>query len=298
MFLPKQRSNIVLFSSLLIVGNLFLQCAGQEPSVNALIERSKVLWNRTDDLFRIPYDNFGADRSYEHADGVVFPYRLFEPKMEDGKLLPLVVFFHGGGGEGTDNQQQFTDLILAPTVWALPEHQEKNPAYVLVPQAAKWTGWLHPNLPAMKGLIDTVISLHSIDPDRIYITGLSMGGLATWAMIQEYPDFFAAAVPVCGGGDLNELDGIMNSNLPIWAFHGVLDPVIKIDTLQDWFDKPEEVFSGQRTFINELTRRGMEPTPKGTWYPDMEHNAWDGAYSDPELFNWLFSQSKQQRKQR
>ncbi len=254
--------------------------------------RSKVLKMRAKELFPPPYDAFGKAQSYTHANGDVFLYRLFEPKMEEGKNFPLLVYFHGGGGAGTDNQQQFRDLIVPPTVWALPENQEQHPGFVLVPQAAEWTGWLHPNIPAMKGLVDSVIAQHPIDPSRIYITGLSMGGLATWAMIQEYPNFFAAAVPVCGGGDMDELDGIMSSNLPIWAFHGVLDSVIIIDGVQDWSDNQAEVFTGQRSLVNELIKRGMEPTPKATWYPDVEHDSWNGAYSDPELVEWLFTQHK------
>jgi len=116
--------------------------------------------------------------------------------------------------------------------------------------------------------------------------------MGTWAMIQEYPDLFAAAVPICGAGDMNELDEIMNRKLPIWAFHGVQDPIVKIDAEMDWFDDSTEIFTGQRVLINELISRGMEPTPKSTWYPNIEHDSWNGAYSDPELLEWLFAQRK------
>ena len=88
-----------------------------------------------------------------------------------------------------------------------------------------------------------------------------------------------------------KLYGIINNHLPIWAFHGVLDPVVDIDTFSDRWN-PEDAFTGQRTLVQELIKQGMEPTPKYTWYSDVKHNAWDGAYSDPLLFDWLFSQSK------
>ena len=118
-----------------------------------------------------------------------------------------------------------------------------------------------------------------------------MGGMGTWNMIQEFPGFFAAAVPICGGGDMNELDGIIESGLPIWAFHGVIDPVVHIDAFSDRLNA-EDAFTGQRTLVNELISRGMKPEPKYTWYPDVKHNSWEGAYSDPKLLKWIFSQSK------
>jgi predicted peptidase len=114
--------------------------------------------------------------------------------------------------------------------------------------------------------------------------------MGTWAIIQEHPDFFAAAVPICGGGDMNELDGIINNHLPIWAFHGEVDPVVNIDAFSDRWNA-EDAWTGQRALVQALISRGMEPTPKYTWYPDVEHNSWDGAYSDPMLFDWVFSQS-------
>ena len=279
----KLKIPVVLISLL-----LFSYCASNDP----YWIRSEHLRAEANALFPSPYDAFGKAQSYTHADGNTFLYRMFEPKSEAGETYPLVVFLHGGGGAGLDNEMQFKDLILPATVWALPEHQQMNPSFVLVPQAPEWTGWLHPKIPAIKGMVDSVIAHNSIDTNRIYISGLSMGGMGTWAMIQEYPDFFAAAVPICGAGDMNELDEIMNRNLPIWAFHGVQDPVVKIDAEMDWFDDSTEIFTGQRALINELISRGMEPTPKYTWYPDIEHDSWNGAYSDPELLEWLFAQRK------
>jgi predicted peptidase len=256
-----------------------------------LMARNKVLWDRANGLFPSPYNNFGPAQSYAYADSVVLPYRLFEPKREDEKSYPMVVFLHGAGGIGTDNLSQFRDLIVPPTVWAFPENQAKHPCYILVPQGSDWPCWPHSRIPALKALLDSVIAKNPIDPKRIYITGLSMGGMGTWAIIQEHPNFFAAAVPICGGGDMDELDGIINHHLPIWAFHGILDPIINIDSYDKRFGI-EDAWTGQRKLVKELISRRMEPKPKYTWYPDVEHNAWDGAYSDPLLLDWIFSQSK------
>lgn len=274
-----------------IVGILCLHCEKQEPSASELVARNEVLLNRANELFPSPYDNFGPARSYEHTDGVILPYRLFEPEREHGEIYPMVVFLHGSGGTGTDNLSQFKDLIVPPTVWAFPENQAKHPCYVLAPQGPDRPSWPHARIPALKALLDSLIADNPIDPNRIYISGLSMGGLGTWSIIQEHPDFFAAAVPICGGGDMDELDGIINNHLPIWAFHGVLDPVVDIDAYQDRHGI-ENAWTGQRKLVEELINRGMKPTPKYTWYPDVEHNSWDGAYSDPRLLDWVFSQSK------
>jgi predicted peptidase len=295
-FMNSQRrlTDIALFPFFLIVGMvviLSLPCMGQEPSASELFARNKILVDRANELFPSPYNNFGPARSYEHTDGVVLPYRLFEPKRENDEIYPMVVFLHGAGGTGTDNLGQFKDLIVPPTIWAFPENQVKHPCYVLVPQGPDWPSWPHARIPALKAMLDSLIANNSIDPNRIYITGLSMGGIGTWAIIQEYPAFFAAAVPICGGGDMNELDGIINNHLPIWAFHGEVDPIVDIDAFSDRWNE-EDAWTGQRTLVRELISRGMDPAPKYTWYPDVEHNSWDGAYSDPLLFDWVFSQSK------
>lgn len=265
--------------------------ARREPSANELSTRYKVLEKRANELFPSPYDNFGTAKSYKHRDGVILPYRLFEPAKNEWQVYPMVVFLHGSGGTGTDDQGQFKDLIVPPTVWAFPENQEKHPCYVLVLQGPDRPSWPHVRIPALKALLDSIIAANPIDPNRIYISGLSMGGMGTWAIIQEYPEYFAAAIPVCGGGDMNELEGILNNHLPIWAFHGEVDPVVNIDAFSNRWSA-EDAFTGQRTLVRELISRGMEPTPKYTWYPDVGHNAWDGAYSDPSLLDWVFSQSK------
>lgn len=283
-----------LFQFLMIVGIVFLNylnCVGQEPSAGELLARNKVLVDRANALFPIPYNDFGPAQSYKNADGNILPYRLFEPRKKKGKTYPLVLFLHGSGGTGTDNLGQFKDLIVPPTVWAFPENQAKHPCFVLVPQGPTRPSWPHARIPALKALLDSIIANNPIDPNRIYITGLSMGGIGTWAIIQEHPDFFAAAVPICGGGDMNELDGIIINHLPIWAFHGVVDGTVKIDAFSDRWGSTD-AFTGQRKLVEELIKRGMKPAPKYTWYPDMGHNAWDGAYSDPLLFDWIFSQSK------
>ena len=116
-----------------------------------------------------------------------------------------------------------------------------------------------------------------IDPDRIYVTGLSMGGFGTWDLIARFPDRFAAAVPVCGGGDPGTAPLIRD--LPVWAFHGALDRVVPP--------------SNSRVMVRALQEAGARPGYSE--YPDVGHNSWTKAYEDPYLLPWLFEQHRQKR---
>lgn len=118
-----------------------------------------------------------------------------------------------------------------------------------------------------------------IDPDRLYITGLSMGGFGTWDAIQRKPDLFAAAVPICGGGDVSKASHI--TKIPIWVFHGAEDNLVN----PKW----------SRDMVEAIKRAGGNP--KYTEYPGVGHHSWVPAYSDPELFEWLFSQKKKKGQQ-
>ena len=170
-------------------------------------------------------------------------YRFHQPeKLEHGKKYPLVLFMHGAGERGLDNRRQLMRL-------AGVEFWEKHPCFVLSPQcppkndtipyseyvwvdtefgdsahsmktSPTWTMKLAINL------LDKIIRDNKIDRDRIYVTGLSMGGFATWELIQRMPDKFAAAVPVCGGGDLEYAPKL--SSIPLWIFHGDADKRVPV----------------------------------------------------------------------
>src|SRR5207244_7702516 len=114
----------------------------------------------------------------------------------------------------------------------------------------------------------------SIDPKRLYITGLSMGGYGTWDLISRHPELFAAAAPICGGGDEDQAEKI--AKLPIWIFHGAKDQAVPVER--------------SRNMVTALKKAGGEP--KYTEYPDVGHDSWVRAYKDPELFAWLFAQKK------
>ena len=112
----------------------------------------------------------------------------------------------------------------------------------------------------------------SIDATRLYVTGLSMGGYGTWDALQRYPDRFAAAVPICGGGDVKQAKKI--AQIPIWAFHGDKDTAVPVERT--------------RSMIAALKEAGG--MPKYTEYPDVGHDSWTATYKDPALHEWMFAQ--------
>lgn len=236
---------------------------------------------------------------YQDASGSKMQYRLFEPKKEPNKKYPLVLFLHGSGERGNDNYMQVVGNEGA-VVWANPEQQKKNPAYVLAPQVkaaekltAYWTE--EPNYTTMFNLLKETIDKYDVDKNRIYVVGMSNGGIGTWNIIKKNPDLFAAAVPICGIGDLNgnnlvgEYEPLKDASvfkaikdMPIWVFHAEDDPLVDVRYSRDAVNA-----------IKELGGSSIKYTeyPKGTVKP-MGHFSWIPALQDKEMINWLFNQSK------
>lgn len=226
---------------------------------------------------------------YTDESGNILLYRLLKPKMVHVQhTYPVVLFLHGIGERGDDNKAQ---LKWGVKNFATDENMEKYPCFVAAPQCPLDDFWVsalrdlsHPYVmtenptEAMGMALELVGALQEkfpqIDPKRIYVTGLSMGGFGTWDVVQRAPDLFAAAVPVCGGGDVAKAERI--ANIPIWAFHGAEDRMV----IPKW----------SRDMIEAIQIAGGNP--KYTEYAGIGHRSWIKAYSDPELFIWLFSQKK------
>lgn len=183
---------------------------------------------------------------------------------------PLVLFLHGKGERG-DNISQIKEAALPSRLEYDHGFRAQFPAIVVAPQCPAGEWWSNHELAA---LLDEVQAKYRVDPDRVYITGMSMGGYGTWALATEFPDRFAAIAPICGGGDIAEADRI--AHLPIWAFHGNKDNVVP--------------FNETRKMVDELHRIGGNI--RFTAYPECGHDAWTSAYSDPELYTWLFSHTR------
>ncbi|NLZ63819.1 MAG: hypothetical protein GX902_08425 [Lentisphaerae bacterium] len=220
-------------------------------------------------------------------DGELMPYRLLTPEnLQPGRQYPLVLLLHGAGERGSDNLKQ---LIHLAEVFTRPELRRQHPCFVLVPQCpedAKWVDspWhVHSHLQNTKParplqlaleLLETIQRQNPIDRNRVYILGLSMGGFGTWDAVCRYPERFAAAVPICGGGDPRQ--AMRLRDLPVWAFHGADDYVV-----------PAEL---SRQMVQALQQCGGQV--RYTEFPDCGHNSWDGALAHPQLLPWLFQQKK------
>jgi predicted peptidase len=206
--------------------------------------------------------------------GKELPYRLMKPANYDAKKkYPLVIFLHGVGECGTDNAKQLCNGAKALATAAM---RTKYPCFELVPQCPPKSFW---GADMLKMVVDVVGKLgkdYSIDENRIYITGLSMGGYGTWSLIQDHPEYFAAAAPVCGGGNPAKIKGIVAAKLPIWVWHGAADPTVNVKNSQD--------------MVKALKDAGLEV--KYTETPGQGHNEWDVAYASDEFWAWLFAQKK------
>ena len=207
------------------------------------------------------------------------PYCLYLPDNYSPKQkYPVIFFLHGAGERGSDHT---TALRTLGTLFSYNSDIVKN-AIIVAPQCPLdgwWNlddggaekGWL---AAAMRVLYD-VEDTYSCDKDRIYVMGLSMGGYATWSVLQRYGEHFAAGVPICGWGDPYEAKKM--TNIPIWIFHGKLDKTVSIQ-------QSEEMYQA-------ITAAGGKKI-KFTRLPKTEHSAWTDAFSNRELICWMFAQNK------
>jgi predicted peptidase len=219
------------------------------------------------------------------TDTLEMPYRLLKPQNYDSsKKYPLILFLHGAGERGTENEIPIKHLEKA---LLNPENRTEYSCFVLVPQCNKGFRWVEVawNLDSHKqpekisvylqatvALLDSLQMILPIDSSKIYLTGLSMGGFGVWDLAMRQPKRFACIVPICGGGD--ETRAFLIKNIPIWAFHGALDKTVK--TIRS------------RNMIATLKKLGSKPYY--TEYPNIEHTSWKPAYSDKKMWKWMFLQ--------
>ncbi|WP_269539155.1 Ig-like domain-containing protein [Cerasicoccus fimbriatus] len=205
------------------------------------------------------------------------PYRLFVPTHYDpAKKYPLVYFFHGQGEYGTNNQSQL-DGIPDPLVFVTAENREKHPAFMLAPQTPVKT-WVDALRREQKEeLLQQILSEYNIDPDRIYVTGISLGGNSTWDFVNRNSGQIAAMVPVCGWGPNHNIQGI-----PVWALHAGNDRVI-------------DPTAGNGTDANIQETRNNGDRAIYTRYDEGGHAIWSEAYATPPLVDWMFSQRRGQQ---
>lgn len=195
-------------------------------------------------------------------------YLLSLPKVRAGvkDRLPLVMFLHGAGERGDD-----LDSVKKHGPAKRVEAGADFPFILVCPQCHSDRWWDNDTVNA---LIDEIVSNHPVDADRIYLTGISMGGFGTWSLALERPERFAAIAPVCGGGA--PYVAYRLRNVPVWAFHGAKDDVVPL-------------YESER-MVDAVNRAGGNA--KLTIYPDAGHDSWTETYDNPEFYDWLLSQRR------
>ncbi len=181
------------------------------------------------------------------------------------KDWPLVLFLHGAGESGSD--------LARVKTHGPPKLVEANGPFpfILVSPQSPGRGW---NPDVLNGLLDSVMKEYRVDQDRVYLTGLSMGGYGTWALAAAHPERFAAIAPICGGG--NTKDAPKLARLPIWVFHGGKDNTVPLK-------RSEEM-------VEAIKAAGGNP--KFTVYPEAGHDSWTATYDNPEFWKWLLAQKR------
>lgn len=231
------------------------------------------------------------------GEAIELPYRLLPPiDPKAGERYPLVVFLHGFGERGADNERQ---LANGGAGLADPGFRRERRAFVVAPQCPDgiepstgrdraWIFRLQPGAPAtidldrdptpqlaaVHALVESMCEAHAIDRDRIYLIGLSMGGYGVWELATRHPETYACAAPICGGGDA--MHAARLTGMPIWAFHGDADTVVP----------PER----SREIIDAIRVAGG--TPILTEYPGVGHDSWTPTLESRHVWDWMFAQRR------
>lgn len=199
-------------------------------------------------------------------------YLLFLPAgyAIDQKRWPLILFLHGAGERGDS-----LELVKKHGLPKIVEQKPDFPFILVSPQCPEDEWWTNTHqIDFLKALLDEIIANYRVDTDRIYLTGLSMGGFGTWRLASEYPERFAAIAPICGGGE--PLAARRIKQIPVWAFHGAKDETVPVK-------RSEEM-------VNAL--KECRGNVKFTVYPEAGHDSWTETYDNPELYKWFLSHTK------
>lgn len=228
---------------------------------------------------------------YVSTTGLNLPYRILYPDNYDkNKKYPLVLFLHGAGERGDNNESQ---LVHGARLFIDSINRKAYPAIVIFPQCPADGYWgnvsvnrnttpltLHfdytkPITPALQAAIELtkqVIAKESVDASRVYMAGLSMGGMGTFEAVYRFPELFAAAVPICGGADVQAYDKRILKT-PFHVLHGAKDTTVDV--------------AHSRAIVEKLKSLGAKV--EYTEYPEAGHNSWDNAFAEPDFLSWMFN---------
>ena len=184
------------------------------------------------------------------------------------KSWPLILFLHGAGSVGED-----LNRIKRNGLPSLLESKADTPArqFIVISPQSRDRRW---STSSLNALLIHVVEKYKVDKQRIYLTGLSLGGYGTWSMASNFPNHFAAIVPICGGGSRTRVDRL--KEIPIWVFHGAKDETVPI--------------SQSERLVEAL--KAIDGDVKFTRYPEAGHDAWTETYKNPKLYEWLLEQKR------
>ena len=200
-------------------------------------------------------------------------YLLFLPEeygKDPAKKWPVIVFLHGAGERGSD-----VNKVKAHGPPKVVEQKKDFPFVVISPQVPEGKWW---DPTVVIALLDEVGATHAVDPDRVYLTGLSMGGYGTWETAIRHPERFAAIAPICGGGTKHRARRL--KDVPTWVFHGDKDEAVPV--------------SASIEMVDALKAAGADV--QFTRYPDAGHDSWTVTYDNPKLYEWFLSHTLAKRK--
>jgi predicted peptidase len=229
-------------------------------------------------------------------NGDTLPYRILFPENYDAtKKYPLVLFLHGRGESGTDNEKQLTH---GAKLFLLDSIRKKHPAYVVFPQCSDKSYWSNVQMATtlsktskrtfyfvadgeasmpmkmVSGLLDNLLERYKVEKQQVYVMGLSMGGMGTFELVRRKPGVFAAAIPICGGAHPATAPKLIKTKW--WVFHGGKDDVV----LPEYSEKMVQALKKAKASV------------KFTLFNNANHNSWDPAFAVPHLLEWLFAQRK------
>jgi len=255
-------------------------------------------WMNAQGLFKKkvvnPASAFYQKKEFVFGEDKTLPYRILYPDNYDkNKKYPLILFLHGAGERGKDNEKQ---LMHGAKLFVTEENRKNFPAIVLFPQCPEESFWAvtkidrskqpfkidfdysaEPNWPlaAANDLVKKVMNEEGVDKSKVYITGLSMGGMGTFESVYRYPGMYAAALPICGGGDVNKYDK-RTTKTAFWVFHGASDAVVDVKLSREMVEK----------------LKSLKSEVKYSEYEGVNHNSWDNAFAEKDFLSWMLTHKK------
>ena len=242
-------------------------------------------------LIFFPFLLFSQTELFEKKNFVVendtLRYRILAPlDYDENEKYPVHLFLHGSGERGNDNESQ---LFHGSKQFLDKNNRKKYKSWVIFPQSPNndwWGGHYDPykfdyNIKKSEALglviklMDEFVQREDVNNDKVYVTGLSMGGMGTYAILTLRPDMFAAATPICGDGDPSSVSNFAKK-VPVWIFHGSLDKTVL----------PEQSLK----MANGIIKAGGNP--RITFYENVEHNSWDIAFAEKDFLKWIHSKTK------